>query len=463
VHRGLTADAVTTLGSGVDGAVRRVEIEYDGQGNAYLLTTYDAASGGNIVNQIQRDSCFGEPYSVRSRIFDAQRRRNPAAHAARLARNNEMASSANHSRLTKITYPNGKELNFNYGSGLNDNMSRLSSLSDSTGTLESYDYLGLGVVVKRGHTQPGVDLTYIKQSGESNGDAGDQYIGLDRFGRIADQRWRASSSDKDRFQYGHDRNGNRLYRDNTLNNSFDELYHSNGASNGHDGLNQLTAFLRGALSDTNSDNIPDTISTNSRTQVWDFDALGNFDSQTTDGTGQSRSHNKQNEITSIGSLTTPTYDANGNMTGDENGKTLVYDAWNRLVAYKNGGTTLISYKYDAANRRVSQTASSVTTDFYFSDQWQVLEERISGNAKIQYIWSPVYVDAMILRDRDATGDSALEERLWAMHDANFNVTGLLDNSGNVVERFAYDPYGTPSYFDANWGTADSDYFEGNLS
>ena len=50
----LTADAVTTLGSGVNGTVRRVETAYDSQGNAYLFTNYDAASGGSIVNQVQR-------------------------------------------------------------------------------------------------------------------------------------------------------------------------------------------------------------------------------------------------------------------------------------------------------------------------------------------------------------------------------------------------------------------------
>src|SRR5205823_14988087 len=49
-----TADAVTTLGSGVDGSVRRIEIAYDTQGNPYLLTSYDAASGGSVVNQVQR-------------------------------------------------------------------------------------------------------------------------------------------------------------------------------------------------------------------------------------------------------------------------------------------------------------------------------------------------------------------------------------------------------------------------
>src|SRR5262249_51654654 len=87
----------------------------------------------------------------------------------------EMSGGANHSRLTSMTYPNGKVLTFNYSSGLNDAISRLSSLSDATGTLESYDYLGLSTVVRRAHPEPGVDLTYIKQIGENNGDAGDQY------------------------------------------------------------------------------------------------------------------------------------------------------------------------------------------------------------------------------------------------------------------------------------------------
>src|SRR5207237_8525685 len=50
----VVSDAVTTLGSGVDGSVRRIETAYDGQGNPYLITSYDSASGGSIVNQVQR-------------------------------------------------------------------------------------------------------------------------------------------------------------------------------------------------------------------------------------------------------------------------------------------------------------------------------------------------------------------------------------------------------------------------
>ncbi len=35
--------------------MRRIETACDTQGNAYLITSYDAASGGSVVNPIQRE------------------------------------------------------------------------------------------------------------------------------------------------------------------------------------------------------------------------------------------------------------------------------------------------------------------------------------------------------------------------------------------------------------------------
>jgi len=111
-------------------------------------------------------------------------------------------SGGNHSRLTSIVYPgtggSAKTVNYSYASGVDDRISRLTSLKDTDNAtvLESYSYLGLGTVVQRAHPQPtnGLDLTYIKQTGEANGDAGDQYTGLDRFGRVVDQRWLVTST-----------------------------------------------------------------------------------------------------------------------------------------------------------------------------------------------------------------------------------------------------------------------------
>jgi YD repeat-containing protein len=157
------------------------------------------------------------------------------------------------------------------------------------------------------------------------GDAEDPYVGLDRFGRIVDQRWLRSGDGLavNRLQYSYDRNGNRLSRTNLLDAAFSECH-------SYDNLNRLTGFTRG-----------------SHSRSWDYDAQGNWQSVTTDGSTQTRTHNAQNEITSISGAVTPTYDASGNLTTDETGRQFVYDAWNRLVAVKDAaGNTLKSYTYD---------------------------------------------------------------------------------------------------------------------
>jgi hypothetical protein len=91
-----------------------------------------------------------------------------------------MASGANNSRLTSMTYPSGRVLNFSYNTGIDSSVSRLSSISDTSATLGSSAYLGVGMIVARNHPQPGVNLTY---SGTGPCDGGDQYVGLDCFGR----------------------------------------------------------------------------------------------------------------------------------------------------------------------------------------------------------------------------------------------------------------------------------------
>jgi len=295
----------------------------------------------------------------------------------------------------------------------------------------------------RSHPQPDLDLTYVKRSGESNGDAGDKYIGLDRFGRVVDQRWVIASTGTatDRFQYGYDRAGNRLYRDNRINSAFGEVYT-------YDGLNQLASFARGTLNGGKTA----VTGTPAREQVWDYDAVGNWDGIDVDGVTESRTANAQNEITDIGSLTTPTYDANGNMTGDEAVRVLVYDAWNRLVRVDAASVTVVSYSYDGLNRRVTRD-DGATTDLYYSAGWQVVEEGVGGDVAARQVWSPVYVDALVLRDRDTDADGVPDdERLWVQQDANWNVTAIVDGNGVVGERFVYEAFGAATVYSPTWGT-----------
>jgi hypothetical protein len=153
---------------------------------------------------------------------------------------------------------------------MDDVLSRLQNLKDGATTLAGYTYLGSGTVVRLGYPQPQVRLDLWG--------GGSGYAGMDDFGRNKDQRWvnYNTSTDLDRFQYAYDRNSSRLYEQNALSASRSELYHANGASGGYDSLDRLAEFRRGTLSDANSDNIPDTVTTASRTQAWTLDPTGNW-------------------------------------------------------------------------------------------------------------------------------------------------------------------------------------------
>ena len=82
----------------------------------------------------------------------------------------------------------------------------------------------------------------------------------------------------------------------------------------------------------------------------------------------------------------------------------------------------------------------------------------------QYVWSPHYVDELILIDRDFNADGDLSddgERLYVQQDANYNVTSVVGdtlssgegsegNQWGVVERYQYDPYGRREVLNADW-------------
>jgi YD repeat-containing protein len=127
----LTADAVTTLGTGVNGAVQRIEYGYDSQGNLSLITSYDAPTAGNIVNQVQRvynglGQLTGEYQSHSGAVSIGTTPEVQYVYT-------EMAGGVNNSRLTQLIYPSGYTLDYNYASGLDDSISRLSSISRQYG------------------------------------------------------------------------------------------------------------------------------------------------------------------------------------------------------------------------------------------------------------------------------------------------------------------------------------------
>ena len=102
-------------------------------------------------------------------------------------------------------------MNLTYGTSgsIADCLNRLDAVSDSGGTLSQYTYLGLGAIVKESYPQPGVTLDYF-------GGTSGTYAGFDNFGRVVQQPWKTSGGTLDQFNYGYDRAGNRLWRQNVV-------------------------------------------------------------------------------------------------------------------------------------------------------------------------------------------------------------------------------------------------------
>ncbi len=140
----------------------------------------------------------------------------------------------------------------------------------------------------------------------------------------------------------------------------------------------------------------------------------------------------------------------------------VYDAWNRLVEVwedtnddgdkdaEGTDTQLIACEYDGLNRRIVKTdktgENDVVYDYYYDILWRVLEIHKDGGTDYpekQYIWGVNYIDAPVCRFRDDDTDGSNIETVYYMYDANFNVVGLYSDGGSLLERYMYDPYGTP--------------------
>ena len=265
----------------------------------------------------------------------------------------------------------------------------------------AYTYLGLGTIVKEDYQEAGIDLNYDPGANNS-------YTGFDRFGRVVDQLWAsygATPSPQEEYAYTYDAAGNVTQRTNVNHAALTDQFF-------YDAVNRLQSWKQNSVTQ----------------QTWSLDALGN-DLNT--GT-----YNAANEETPDWPGPSSGYDAAGNMTTLSSGDTAIYDAWDRLMEVDNssGGAGEVSSTTAPAAasrfRRTSAAALPAVTDDYYSGQ-QVVESDITTNGArnggYQYVWSPRYIDAPILRDtlNTAGSDIVAADRIFYLGDANYNVTAIV--------------------------------------
>jgi RHS repeat-associated protein len=116
------------------------------------------------------------------------------------------------------------------------------------------------------------------------------------------------------------------------------------------------------------------------------------------------------------------------------------------------GSVVSESAYDGLGRRIVKTVTNSgdldATYHYLYSGHSIVEVRNGSDAVLkQYVWGLTYVDEIVQTtvSEDPIGDPAMTGsghfRGWAMQDANFNVLGIVDASGALVERYEYTPYG----------------------
>ncbi len=174
----------------------------------------------------------------------------------------------------------------------------------------------------------------------------------------------------------------------------------------------------------------------------------------------------ETDTISGGSWITPAYDADGNLTTGAAGNTYIYDAWNRLISVTNASSVVLaSYAYDGLGRCITETNTTGTYDYYYNESNQVVETdiRTGTGEKVyqQFVWDPRAADTP-LEMTQFNADGYATNSYFYMQDANGNVTGLVDGTGAVVERYAYDAYGNVTVYSGNsWSTTISASAVGN--
>ena len=457
-----TLDAVVTVPDSVDQAVLAIGLSYEVRSLIEKITSYAAATGpgSTVVNEVE--NAYNDFWQLQQQYQEHSGAVNTSTSpSVQYAYAN---GSANTVRPTGITYPYGNTVGLGYGTtgGADDLLSRIDAISDGSDTVAAYNFLGLEMPVIVSYPDPSVQYTLATGSG-----AGLYSNNLNRFGRVINCLWQQTSGGTPtalvNLGYGYDRASNRQWRQDFVAESlpkyFDEFYN-------YDGVYRLLNLARGQLTGS-----PPFSGVSDQTfgEAWSLDPTGNWGGyvqQSTAGTDtldQTRTASAVNEITGItnsvgAAWAQPGYDAAGNMTtmpqpnspGDP--YAAIYDAWQRLRFLNDtSGPTPVPVqenRYDGRNFRVRKLAYSSgtlseTRDFYYTDWWQALEERVSDAVNRQYIWGIRYIDDLVLRDRSVSGGT-LNERMYALQDANWNMAAIYGtpaggSSNSIQERYACGP------------------------
>lgn len=480
-----TTVTVSTLASGFDGAVRRIEYGYTDRGQIETVTQYDATTGGSVVDEVKH------VYTDWGQLSAYQQDRDSAVSGGgnhyEVSYTYAMAHSVSgvtngyrSQRRTGMTNPDGETFTYDYITALgflDGHFDRVRRVKHGSSVVALYSYLGSSRVV-------GIDLPVPDVYSQAYDGSGD-YTKLDRFGRVTTNHWtRDLATDVDWYavDLAFDENSNITSIEDTVFTGFDAIFTM-------DDLDRLRDADEGTLSGS-------SITNRTRREQWTLDQVGNWNVRELDlnGDGDLLDTDELDELNPVSGAgshfnaanewlardtdgdgtddMTLSYDAVGNLTDDGEHYDYEYDAFGRLRKVKNRSTSALvaEYRYNGLGHRIGWhidedadgTVESNGDDPWhyvaFDERWRELAV-YEGSATESEEWiayhaaglggygGSSYIDGVLMRSQK---DGASRVETYPVQNWRGDVVALLDDSGRPIENVRYSSYGVPF----SWHRAD---------
>jgi len=408
--------STTTFSRDEDG---NVILRTDPDGSAEQFT-YDAQ--GNLVESInRRGQAIGYAYDSRGLL--TRREHADGAHEDFTydARGNLLTAADSQGtttweydaadRLTKVTYPSGRFLQYTYDAG-----GRRTRMVDQAGLAVNYHYDAAGRLERLtdGNDQLVVGYTYDLASRLARKDLGNGTFATheyDAAGQLLHLVNHApDGSVNSRFDYAYDDTGRRTSMT-TQDGTF---------TYGYDATGQLTSVV-----------LP-----GGRTIQYEYDANGNRLTVADDGALTNYTTNNLNQYTAVG-LASYAYDLDGNRiarsVGGETSQ-YAYDDMDRLVSVVTPMGTW-TYEYDSLGNRVASTHNGQRTEYLLDPtglDHVAAEYDGDGNLRVQYVHS----GSALVSQIDSSGAAAYYD-----FDATGSTAGLTGSAGSYLNQYSYLPFG----------------------
>ncbi len=174
-------------------------------------------------------------------------------------------------------------------------------------------------------------------------------------------------------------------------------------------------------------------------QKYTYDADGNMKRSAAGSTSINYSYNRADELTGSDDGNSYTYDNNGNLLTKKMGDQTTTYTWNsshqlKRIDFPDG--TSSSYQYDGLGRRISKIDRQGRITRYVYDGEYLVQELDDRNRIIANYTPGFAIDHPF---SVFTNNS----NYYYMYDRLGSVVGLVDEEGNQVARYRYDPWGNP--------------------